>query len=36
MREKEIKNKVEFRVYLPFILISLLAVIIGVIASTKK
>ena len=36
MGEKAIENKVPFRVYLPFILIAFLAVIIGVIASTKK
>lgn len=36
MGEKATKNKVPFRVYLPFILISLLAIIIGVIVSKKK
>jgi hypothetical protein len=36
MGEKAIKNKVPFRVYLPFILISLLAVIIGIAVSKKK
>jgi hypothetical protein len=36
MGERAIKNKVPFRVYLPFILISLLAVIIGIAVSKKK